>query len=72
MSFKIHIEGRAALEQALAQRADDLLRQRAARTGMRPRTLLNQVAPEVIESPEQAMKNSVVKTLLARLAEKDK
>jgi len=68
-----YIDPRAAMERLLAERAETLLRQRSAQTGLRPRTLLNQVVPIEATRPKpgEAQKNAVVRTLLQRLKERD-
>ena len=74
MTIRNHIEHRQAMEQLLADRADralELLHQRARKVGTSPRRLLNQIAPNAETSPEDSEKAHIVRTLLQRMKERD-
>lgn len=60
-----------AFEAHLAEMAENLLAERARKTGLKPRTLLRQAAPEVESPREDTAESGVVRTLLARLARRD-
>ena len=71
MTIRNHIEHRQAMEQLLADRADralELLHQRARKVGTSPRRLLNQIAPNAETSPEDTSEKAhIVRTLLQRM-----
>ena len=77
MTARNHLEFRQAIEDQLAERAEDLLRERARKLGMSPSTLLNQIVredppkPRAKDDPDGPDSDAIVALLVKRLAERD-